>query len=56
MTRGEYIRSLSDEDLALYLYLNKKDTGMGYKKITTWVKEEVIDPNPAHFDEGEMDT
>lgn len=41
MKRAEYIRKLSDEDLALYLYLNKKHTGMGYKKITTWVNEEI---------------
>ncbi|MFH5834583.1 hypothetical protein ACHAL6_00735 [Proteiniclasticum sp. C24MP] len=41
MNRAEYIRRLSDEELAMYLYHNKKSTGLGYKRITEWVKEEV---------------
>lgn len=41
MTRGEYIRSLPDEELALYLYHNKKQTGLGMRKIAEWVKEEI---------------
>ena len=41
MTRGEYMRLLTDEELAMYLYLNKSNTRLGYKKLTIWVKEEI---------------
>lgn len=41
MTRGDYIRSLSDTDLAMYLYFNKSSTRLGYKKLIDWIKEEV---------------
>lgn len=41
MTRGEFMKSLSDVDLAVYLYFNSKHTRLGYKRLTAWVLEEV---------------
>lgn len=41
MKRADYIRMLSNEELALYLYFNKKKTGLGIKRITEWVNEEI---------------
>ena len=42
MTRGEYIRSLPDNELPLYLYLNRisKDS-LSIRKIAEWVEEEI---------------
>lgn len=41
MTRSEFIRSLSDEELAMYLYLNKKHTRLGLRRLTEWLAEEI---------------
>lgn len=41
MKRAEYIRKLSDEELAMYLYYNKNSTRLGYKKLIDWIKEEI---------------
>lgn len=41
MTRSEFIRSLSDEELALYLYINKKHTSLGLRRLTEWLAEEL---------------
>lgn len=43
MTRGEFLKSLSDQELALYLYLNSKYTRLGKKRITEWVTEEITE-------------
>lgn len=39
--RVEYIRSLSDEDMVLYIYLNSKHFIKGMKRLTEWLQEEI---------------
>lgn len=39
--RADYIRSLSDEDLMLYIYHNSRYFSKGMKRLTEWLQEEV---------------
>lgn len=61
MKRSDYIKSLPADRIPMYLYLHKKATGMGLKKVTEWCNEEVhsdrlefekfLDCGPADPDE-----
>ena len=39
--RADYIRSLSDEDLMMYIYRNSRCFSRGMKKLTEWLQEEI---------------
>ena len=39
--RADYIRSLSDEDLMLYIYHNSRYFSKGMKRLTEWLQEEI---------------
>jgi hypothetical protein len=39
--RANYIRSLSDEDLMMYIYRNSRCFSRGMKKLTEWLQEEI---------------
>lgn len=42
--RADYIRSLSDEDLMLYIYHNSRYFSKGMKRLTEWLQEEIEVP------------
>jgi len=39
--RADYIRSLSDQELILYIYYNNHGFTKGLKKLSEWLKEEI---------------
>ncbi|GEM_PF-1903967 len=39
--RADYIRSLSDEDLMMYIYRNSRYFTKGMKRLTEWLQEEI---------------
>lgn len=42
--RADYIRSLSDDDLMLYIYHNSRYFSKGMKRLTEWLQEEIEVP------------
>jgi hypothetical protein len=44
MKRADYIRSLSDEDLMLYIYHNSRYFSKGMKRLAEWLQEEIEVP------------
>ena len=47
MTRAEYIKSLEDDEMAEYLYINNKHTRQGLKRLTFWLFEKVNENGEA---------
>lgn len=41
MKRADYIRSLSDEELKMYIYHNSRYFTKGMKRLTEWLLEEI---------------
>ena len=39
--RADYIRSLSDQKLILYIYYNNHGFTKGLKKLSEWLQEEI---------------
>lgn len=41
MKRIDYIRTLNDDDLIKFIYINSKSFRMGMKNLRLWLEEEI---------------